>query len=274
MQLMGMSSTENGLNDGLKFIEGEVKIFDKENLKIPHVGFNQVKTNKNTRLYEGLSNDPDFEQSSTVQIQNFPSGTYDASTDYICNLNPLHFFDSSQSIESSRSSQSGTGLFIVNNWALSANGGLSKVYMKAIITGPAGEDAEYPRGFGLFDTIVWEGSFPVKPEYSEYSSLKSGWIGKNSLCLFKSGSASGAQINSSGVSRYVGSVYEIASIGNTANLHSINSSFLRTECPKTVNNSEKSLTRVYFGSLKTIASTIITFKGLHPDFLHTNSQLF
>ena len=38
MQLMGMSSTENGLNDGLKFIEGEVKIFDKENLKIPHVG--------------------------------------------------------------------------------------------------------------------------------------------------------------------------------------------------------------------------------------------
>jgi glutamine amidotransferase len=60
MQLMGMSSTENGLNDGLKFIEGEVKIFDEENLKIPHVGFNQVKTNKNTRLYEGLSNDPDF----------------------------------------------------------------------------------------------------------------------------------------------------------------------------------------------------------------------
>ena len=60
MQLMGISSTENGLNDGLKFIEGEVKIFDEENLKIPHVGFNQVKTNTNTRLYEGLSNDPDF----------------------------------------------------------------------------------------------------------------------------------------------------------------------------------------------------------------------
>lgn len=189
------------------------------------VSLERIKT-----LY--LSNDPDFEQSSTVQIQNFPSGTYDASTDYICNLNPLHFFDSSQSIESSRSSQSGTGLFIVNNWALSANGGLSKVYMKAIITGPAGEDAEYPRGFGLFDTIVWEGSFPVKPEYSEYSSLKSGWIGKNSLCLFKSGSASGAQISSSGVSRYVGSVYEIASIGNTADLHSINSSVKRSLIPE------------------------------------------
>lgn len=60
MQLLGMSSTENGLNDGLKFIEGEVRIFAEENLKIPHVGFNQVKINTNSRLYKGLSNNPDF----------------------------------------------------------------------------------------------------------------------------------------------------------------------------------------------------------------------
>ena len=78
------------------------------------VSLERIKT-----LY--LSNDPDFEQSSTVQIQNFPSGTYDASTDYICNLNPLHFFDSSQPIESSRSSQSGAGLFIVNKLLVRMN---------------------------------------------------------------------------------------------------------------------------------------------------------
>ena len=34
MQLMGMSSTEDGFSEGLKFIDGDVRIFDNKDLKI------------------------------------------------------------------------------------------------------------------------------------------------------------------------------------------------------------------------------------------------
>jgi len=60
MQLLGMSSTENGNNRGLQFINGIVLRFDEKGLKIPHVGFNQVKVNPSNKLYQGLSTFPDF----------------------------------------------------------------------------------------------------------------------------------------------------------------------------------------------------------------------
>jgi len=60
MQLLGKSSTEDGYNKGLGFIDGEVVKFESDNLKIPHVGFNQVKTNSSLKLYEGFNGDADF----------------------------------------------------------------------------------------------------------------------------------------------------------------------------------------------------------------------
>lgn len=60
MQLMGVSSTEDGENAGLGFVNGIVKKFEVENLKIPHVGFNQVLLGNNSKLFSGLNNDPDF----------------------------------------------------------------------------------------------------------------------------------------------------------------------------------------------------------------------
>jgi glutamine amidotransferase len=57
MQLMGVSSNEDGINEGLKFINGVVTKFDSSISKVPHVGFNQVKLKKNTKLYDGFSND-------------------------------------------------------------------------------------------------------------------------------------------------------------------------------------------------------------------------
>lgn len=60
MQLLGLSSTEDGLNSGLGFIKGNVIKFDNTEIKVPHVGFNQVKTYPGSKLYEGIVNDCDF----------------------------------------------------------------------------------------------------------------------------------------------------------------------------------------------------------------------
>src|SRR3990167_6445281 len=54
MQLMGMSSTENGYHDGLGYINGTINIFNKKEIKIPHVGFNQVEVNSNLLLYREM----------------------------------------------------------------------------------------------------------------------------------------------------------------------------------------------------------------------------
>ena len=60
MQLMGISSTEGGLNRGLGYINGVVEEFPRGAMKVPHVGANQVTIPANSRLYKGLSPDPDF----------------------------------------------------------------------------------------------------------------------------------------------------------------------------------------------------------------------
>ena len=60
MQLMGKSSNENGENSGLDLVNASVRKFEVGDMKIPHVGFNQVQINKHSRLYAGLKDDPDF----------------------------------------------------------------------------------------------------------------------------------------------------------------------------------------------------------------------
>lgn len=60
MQLLGLSSTEDGINQGLGFVEGHVTKFDSTKMKVPHVGFNQVRTNENLRLYKNIADNADF----------------------------------------------------------------------------------------------------------------------------------------------------------------------------------------------------------------------
>ncbi len=60
MQLMGLSSNEDGLNDGLGFVDAIVTRFEDNGLKIPHVGFNQVKVNSYLKLYHGFKGEVDF----------------------------------------------------------------------------------------------------------------------------------------------------------------------------------------------------------------------
>jgi len=60
MQLLGSSSTEDGINEGLGFVDGVVRKFSIKNIRVPHVGFNQVKINENSKLYEGFPDEADF----------------------------------------------------------------------------------------------------------------------------------------------------------------------------------------------------------------------
>lgn len=60
MQLLGMSSTEDGFNNGLKFVNSTVTKFDSTRMKVPHVGFNQVKIRKDLKLYQGILDNADF----------------------------------------------------------------------------------------------------------------------------------------------------------------------------------------------------------------------
>lgn len=61
MQLLADKSYENGEHKGFGWIEGEVVRFDtKENLKVPHVGWNSVKYTKPSLLFNTLSDESDF----------------------------------------------------------------------------------------------------------------------------------------------------------------------------------------------------------------------
>jgi hypothetical protein len=180
-----------------------------------------------------LSNDPEFDPTSTIAITNWPSSSYvyDPDFDYEYTLNPLYFFDTTLSQGTMATPVAGTGLFKVYNWPLSASGGLSTVYMKAILEGPNGSDIEYPMGYGIFDQIRWEGQIPVNPDFPEIPSAKAGYVGKNTLLSFVSGNQVAAQTESSGIGRYVASVYEISNTGGTYDAYSAKNNVKRTLIP-------------------------------------------
>ena len=61
-QLLGISSTEEGHENGLNLIPLKVEKFkfNKTHLKIPHIGFNSVVFNSQDKLFQGLKNEADF----------------------------------------------------------------------------------------------------------------------------------------------------------------------------------------------------------------------
>ena len=63
MQLFAKSSTEDGVCDGLGFIETSVDRFHSDEvgfLKVPHIGFNQVTPPKHSYLFKGISSPTDY----------------------------------------------------------------------------------------------------------------------------------------------------------------------------------------------------------------------
>lgn len=60
MQLLGAFSDEDGRHTGLGFINGEVRRFEDLQVRVPHVGFNQVNTDNKLKLYKGFGSSADF----------------------------------------------------------------------------------------------------------------------------------------------------------------------------------------------------------------------
>jgi imidazole glycerol-phosphate synthase subunit HisH len=62
MQMLGESSDENGMTAGLGFIPGKVRRLDAMGcaLRVPHVGWNEVRFTTGARLFAGIPQTVDF----------------------------------------------------------------------------------------------------------------------------------------------------------------------------------------------------------------------
>lgn len=61
MQLLASISHEGEKNEGLNLIEGEVNLlFDNNNLRLPHIGWNEVNFKNHHPLFEDIKNHKDF----------------------------------------------------------------------------------------------------------------------------------------------------------------------------------------------------------------------
>jgi glutamine amidotransferase len=63
MQLMGISSSEDGDTLGLGFIKSTVDKFTRDEIgdnKLPHIGFDSVRSQPDSRLFKNLGNTADF----------------------------------------------------------------------------------------------------------------------------------------------------------------------------------------------------------------------
>ena len=88
MQLLSKTGTEGGKVDGLGLIEGTVKPFksNKIKMRVPHVGWNAVeKIRKDSKLLTGIENGTDFYFVHSYYLDT-NSSTLAASTDYGLNF--------------------------------------------------------------------------------------------------------------------------------------------------------------------------------------------
>jgi glutamine amidotransferase len=60
LQLLFTKSQEFGEHEGLNLIPGEVKRFPASELKVPHIGWNQVRIESKSPLFEGIPQDSYF----------------------------------------------------------------------------------------------------------------------------------------------------------------------------------------------------------------------
>ena len=74
MQLLFSNSSEGGLTKGLGIMNGKVEKFNQKqtkNLKIPHVGFNEVLFDKTNTFFKGIKNSSDFYFNHSYRVNKF-----------------------------------------------------------------------------------------------------------------------------------------------------------------------------------------------------------
>ncbi len=60
MQLIGSKGEEGKICEGLNLIPFEVRSFNVSELRIPHIGWNNVKINSNSKLFKNVPDESDF----------------------------------------------------------------------------------------------------------------------------------------------------------------------------------------------------------------------
>ena len=61
MQLLSSRGEEDGLNDGLNFIDGEVLKMKNDSVRLPHIGFNQAEIIYDRKgIFSNINNNSDF----------------------------------------------------------------------------------------------------------------------------------------------------------------------------------------------------------------------
>jgi hypothetical protein len=225
----------NNLNSSFlraEFIDGGATYFTGRPSADPLLDTNQTTlvfgfqlTDSATRLPVALdhvvslqmSNDPQFTPASTVTLSALPyqtNGGTGAAQAYQVALNPLYFFYpndntliQSQGVVTGGSHADGT--FELVGWPLSATGGLSTVYFKAVVAAVGGELGSYPDGYGLYDQIYWEGHAPTSPGVPTVVSTAPGWTGRKTLWRFRASEEGESGLYGTGVGRYVGDLLEV-----------------------------------------------------------------
>ena len=226
-----------------------------------------------------ISNDPEFYSASTVELLSIPSaGSYSSTTNYLVNLNPNYFFGTSQTLESSRSTAAGDGRFIVNNWPLSATGGLSTVYMQAVVQSISGDEGTYPEGYAIYDQIAWQGELPSTPGRVSLLSNNSDWVGSQTLAHFKQSSDAFSGISSTGVSSYIGDFVEFLEtnlkstrVTTTGNFRTLGSKYAATLLSLTANRVDYNGDSPTTGTGVAIASNITLNAGSGRGALLTSA---
>jgi glutamine amidotransferase len=85
MQLLGVSSTEDGLTEGLGLVKNTVTKLIGSNevsIKIPHVGFNRVQMPKESKLFDQISIDASFYFVHSYAMQILDDSSKYATTTY------------------------------------------------------------------------------------------------------------------------------------------------------------------------------------------------
>ena len=96
MQLFLERGYEGGVCEGLGFIEGEVVKFEEDlNLKIPHMGWNELEILKQDPLYQGIEDKSDFYFVHSFYVQckdEFVSGKAQYGHKFVASLQKDHIF--------------------------------------------------------------------------------------------------------------------------------------------------------------------------------------
>lgn len=119
MQLLFNSCTEEGYTKGLGIINGKVEKFslrETKNLKIPHVGFNEIFFSKGNSFFKDIDNNSDFyfDHSYRVTIfdENISSAKSNHGTNFLAAFNMNNIYGTQFHPEKSQSN----GLLLIRNF--------------------------------------------------------------------------------------------------------------------------------------------------------------